>query len=53
MRALDWLAEHMDLATAEQRARVAQLRAQTDKLTGNNEEIEDMGEVEGDIYGGK
>ena len=53
MRALDWLADHMDLATAEQRARVAQLRAQTDKLTGNNEEIEDMGEVEGDIYGGK
>lgn len=53
MKALDWLADHMDLATAEQRARVAQLRAQTDKLTGNNEEIEDMGEVEDDIYGGK
>lgn len=36
----------------EQRARIDQLRAQTDKLTGNNEEIEDMSEIEGDIYGG-
>lgn len=51
MRALDWLANHMDLATEEQKARIAQLHAQTDKLTGNNQEIEDMDEIEGDIYG--
>ncbi len=53
MKALDWLAAHMDLASEEQRARIAQIRAQTDKLTGNNQEIEDMTEIEGDIYGGK
>lgn len=37
----------------EQRARIAQLKAQTDKLTGNNQEIEDLDDIEGDIYGGK
>lgn len=52
MRALDWIAGHMDLASEEQRARIAQLRAQTDKLTGNNQELEDMDGIEGDIYGG-
>ena len=51
MRALDWLADHMDLATDEQRARIAQIKAQTDKLTGNNQEIEDMSESEAEIYG--
>lgn len=51
MKALDWLANHMDFATEEQRARIAQIRAQTDKLTGNNQEIEDLDEIEGDIYG--
>lgn len=35
----------------EQRARIDQLRAQTDKLTGNNQEIEDLDEIEGEIYG--
>lgn len=35
----------------EQRARIAQLKAQTDKLTGNNQEIEDLEDIEGDIYG--
>lgn len=52
MRALDWIAGHMDLASEEQKARIAQLRAQTDKLTGNNQELEDMDGIEGDIYGG-
>lgn len=42
----DW-----DLATEEQKARLAQMKAQTDKLTGNNQEIEDMDEIEGEIYG--
>ena len=51
MKALDWIAGHMDLASEEQKARIAQLRAQTDKLTGNNQELEDMEEIEGDIYG--
>lgn len=37
----------------EQRARIAQMKAQTDKLTGNNQEIEDLEDIEGDIYGGK
>lgn len=36
----------------EQRARIAQMKAQTDKLTGNNQEIEDLKEIEDDIYGG-
>ena len=51
MKALDWLSKHMDMATDEQRARIAHVKAQTDKLTGNNQEIEDMDEIEGDIYG--
>ncbi len=32
MKALDWLADHMDLATEEQRARIGQMRANTEKL---------------------
>ena len=51
MKALNWLAEHMDLASEEQRTRIAHMKAQTDKLTGNNQEIEDMDEIEGEIYG--
>lgn len=51
MKALQWLSDHMDLATEEQRARIAQIKAQTDKLTGNNQEIEDMSESEAEIYG--
>ena len=51
MKALDWLTEHIGMATPEQKARLAQMKAQTDKLTGNNQEIEDMDEIEGEIYG--
>lgn len=51
LKALDWLTDHMDMATAEQRAKIAQIKAQTDKLTGNNSEIEDTEEIERDIYG--
>ena len=43
----DW-----EAASEEQRARIAQIKAQTDKLTGNNQEIEDLDEIEGEIYGG-
>ena len=45
------LHKNWDLASEEQKARIAQLRAQTDKLTGNNQELEDMEEIEEDIYG--
>lgn len=46
------LHKNWELAGEEQKARIAQLRAQTDKLTGNNQELEDMEGIEGDIYGG-
>ncbi len=49
-KALRWLSDHMDLATAEQQAKVALLTAQRDKITGNNQEIEDMDDIEGEIY---
>lgn len=52
MKALQWLSDHMDLATEEQRTKIAHMKAQTDKITGNNQEIEDMDEIESDIYGG-
>ena len=51
MKALQWLADHMDLATEEQRARINQLRAQTDHLTGDDIELEDTSGTDGDIYG--
>lgn len=41
-----------ELDKKEQEARIAQMKAQTDKLTGNNEEIEDLEDIEEDIYGG-
>ena len=30
MKALEWLADHMDLATAEQKAKIAALQAKAD-----------------------
>lgn len=42
----DW-----EAASEEQRSRIVQIKAQTDKLTGNNQEIEDMSESEAEIYG--
>ena len=42
----DW-----EAASEEQRSRIAQIKAQTDKLPGNNQEIEDMSESEAEIYG--
>lgn len=43
--------KNWEAASEEQRARIAQMKAQTDKLTGNNQEIEDLDDIEGDIYG--
>jgi uncharacterized protein YjcR len=45
------LHKNWELATEEQKAKLEHLKAQTDKLTGNNQEIEDMDEIEADIYG--
>ena len=42
LKALDWLASHMDLATDEQKAKIAQLKAQTEKLNGNAQETESI-----------
>lgn len=47
----DLLHKNWELATEEQKLRIAQIKAQTDKLTGDNTEIEDLSELDGDIYG--
>lgn len=49
--ALKWLDKHYSEATDLQKAQIEQLRAQTDKLTGNNAEIEDLQETDDMIYG--
>ena len=53
MKALDWLAEHMNMATDEQKARIAQIKAQTDKLKGtdNDAELSRLDEVLNEIKG--
>lgn len=51
MKALQWLSDHLDIANDEQKAKVALLKARTDRLTGNNQEIEDLGDIEEEIYG--
>lgn len=43
MKALQWLSDHMDLATEEQRARIAQIKAQTERLSVQPVENEDDG----------
>lgn len=47
----EMLHKNWDMTSDEQRARVAHLKAQTDKLTGDNQEVEDLAEIEGEIYG--
>ena len=43
MKALQWLSEHMDLATEEQKARIEQIRAKTAIISGvDEEETEDF-----------
>lgn len=51
MKALQWLTDHMNIATDKQKAEVERIKAQTNKLTGDNQEIEDTGDVESEIYG--
>lgn len=51
MKALQWLSDHMNMATEEQKVRIEQIRAQTEvtKLkaqTGDNDEFEDDGFLE-------
>ncbi|EOS68049.1 hypothetical protein C818_04216 [Lachnospiraceae bacterium MD308] len=43
MRALDWLASHMDLATEEQKARIEQLKANTERIQRDSNIDEDEG----------
>ena len=43
MKALQWLSDHMDLATEEQRARIAQIKAQTERLSVQPVDNEDDG----------
>lgn len=51
IKALEWLANNMGMMTEEQKAKVAKLKAETDKITGDNQEIEDLDGIEADIYG--
>lgn len=42
LKALEWLTEHMDMSTAEQRARIEQIKAQTESLKGSKDENGDL-----------
>ena len=47
MKAIDWLADHMDIATAEQKAKIEQISAKTAFMSGTSEEeTEDDGFIE-------
>lgn len=42
MKALQWLADHMDIATVEQKAKIEQIRAKTEQIRNNdNDDGED------------
>lgn len=45
------LHKNWDTASEIQKAQLAQIQAQTDKLTGNNAEVEDLEETDDMIYG--
>lgn len=45
------LHKNWDLATEEQKSRIESIKAKTNKLTGNDLEIEDIEEIEEEIYG--
>lgn len=47
----EMLHHNWELATDEQKARIAQMKAQTNKITGEGMEVEDMSEIEDEIYG--
>jgi uncharacterized protein YjcR len=46
----EMLHRNWELASEEQRSRIAQIKAQTDKLTGSNTDVEDLSDVDGEIY---
>lgn len=47
MKALQWLADHMDIATAEQKAKIEQMKAKTAIMSGTaEEEMEDDGFID-------
>lgn len=43
MKALQWLSEHMNIATDEQKARIEQIRAQTERIAYEHSDQEDDG----------
>ena len=45
------LHKNWDLATEEQKARIENIKASTNKLTGDNADVEDLSEIYKDIYG--
>ena len=47
----EMLHKNWELATEEQRSRIAQMKAQTQKITGEGMEVEDMTDIEKEIYG--
>ena len=49
MKALAWLADHMDMATEEQKARVAQIKAHTEKMTADEKEQSERVVIVNDI----
>ena len=49
MKALQWLSDHMDMATAEQRAKLTYIKAQTDKLTADEKEQSERVVIVNDI----
>ena len=49
MKALQWLSDHKDMATAEQRARLTYIKAQTDKLTADEREQSERVVIVNDI----
>lgn len=53
MKALEWLAEHMDMATEEQRARIENIKAKTEQIKGSGQdETEDKVMKLFDLIGG-
>jgi phage terminase small subunit len=46
MKALDWLTNHMDMATEEQRARIDALRAKAQQAAGGSDEENDDGFID-------
>jgi len=60
MKAMDFLSKHTNLLSDEEKTKLdieyktlqnEKLKAEINKLTGNNQEIEDTTDIEGEIYG--